>query len=99
MFAIRDRVPLEENFLLAWQLPAPLRGMYFEGCRPAHKPVTYRDPAQSLARVSRELERGGGADAGEAAQAVMRVLARRATAGEVEQIRHALPAGIRAVLG
>ena len=101
MFAVRDRVPLEENFHLASQMPALLRGVYFEGYRPAHKPETYRDPAEFLGRVSREFGRGGGAgaDPGEAAEAVMRVLARRATTGEVEQIRHALPAEIRALLG
>lgn len=42
LFALRDRLPVELSAHLAAQLPLLVRGVYYEGYRPAEQPKTYR---------------------------------------------------------
>ena len=91
LHALRDRLIPEEACDLAAQLPTILRGVFFEGWSPAHKPVKMsRD--QFIARVWEEVSGTPETiDPEECVTAVFEVLERRIAAGEIAEIRGALP--------
>lgn len=95
LFALRDRLSVEEAFDLSAQLPTLARGVFFEGYRPAGKPETYRSRDEFLRRVNEELEAVGGANPETVTRAVLTVLNEKVTEGEIEDVRHMLPSSIR----
>lgn len=97
LFALRDRLTVEEAAHFASQLPLLVRGVFYEGYRPAGKPEKYRDRDEWLTRVSRELQQTGGQNPENASRAVFAVITRHVTAGEVEHVREMLPSDIRAL--
>ena len=97
LFALRDRMIVEEAVQLAAQLPTFIRGVYFEGYKPADKPLTYRNRDEFLERVEAELQQGRPASPEAAAQAVFSVLSRHVSPGEVEDARQMLPESIRSL--
>lgn len=96
LFAIRDRLPLAEVVQLSAQLPLLIRGIFFEGYRPAGKPEKL-DKEEFLARVSNKLQTAGGAHPEKATRAVLAVLQRHVDAGEMEDVRNALPNELRSL--
>lgn len=96
LHALRDRLPVGEAFDLAAQLPMLVRGFYFEGYRPGGKPGKL-DRDAFLCRVRDALQPAGGANAQAAALAVFVVLGRHVSAGEIAQVRAALPRDLRAL--
>ncbi|MCB0122035.1 MAG: DUF2267 domain-containing protein, partial [Caldilineaceae bacterium] len=58
LFALRDRVTVEEVFNLSAQLPMLMRGIYLEGYKVAGKPEKYHVD-EFLARVNREISKVG----------------------------------------
>ncbi len=95
LFALRDRLPVEEAVDLAAQLPALIRGVYFEGYIPADAPRTYRDRDTFLEPVQAELEATGGFDPEAAARGVFTVLNSHVSPGEINDARQMLPEAIR----
>ena len=96
LFALRDRLPLGEAVDLAAQFPLIIRGIYYEGYRPAGKPEKY-DRDEFLKRVSDQLQMAGGANPEKATRAVLAVLTRYVSAGEIEEVQNALPKDLRAL--
>lgn len=95
LHALRDRVPPNEAIDLAAQLPMLVRGFYFEGWRPADKPLAYRDKAEFVGRVCRQAPWLEDSDAEGAITAVFEVLASHVAPGETAQLRHVLPPAVR----
>jgi uncharacterized protein (DUF2267 family) len=95
LHVLRDRLPVPEAAQLAAQLPLLIRGIYFEGWQPARTPLHYRDPVEFLDRVAQEAILHGETEASYAVAAVARVLARRVSAGEIEDLVRSLPEGFR----
>jgi len=95
LHALRDRLTVDEVAQLGAQLPMLIRGFYYEGWDPSHKPLRERHRAQFLERIERELRGGDRIDPELVARAVFAVLARRVSEGEIEDVRHVLPAEIR----
>lgn len=95
LFALRDRLPVEEAVDLAAQLPALIRGVYFEGYIPADAPRTYRDRDTFLEPVKAELEATGGFDPEAAARGVFTVLNSHVSPGEINDARQMMPEAIR----
>jgi uncharacterized protein (DUF2267 family) len=96
LHALRDRLPVGETAALAAQLPLLLRGVYYEGWHPAGKPVKHHKDA-FLAHLAGALHERLRAQPEEVARAVFRVLARHVSHGEIEAVRRALPADLRAL--
>ena len=94
LFALRDRLTVEEAFDLAAQLPMLMRGLYFEGYRPAGKPEKYHRAA-FLEKVSRELQQADRVNPEKATRAVFRVLERHISKGEIADVREGLPEDLR----
>jgi uncharacterized protein (DUF2267 family) len=94
LFALRDRLTVEEVFNLAAQLPMLIRGVYFEGYKVAGKPEKYH-VEEFLARVAQELHKAGPANPEKATRAVFAVLDQHVTGGEIDDIYGVLPKDLR----
>lgn len=91
LHALRDRLTPEEACDLAAELPTLLRGVYFEGWSPANKPLKMNG-GQFLDRVEAQLVPvAEDLDPAACVSAVFEVLDQRVSAGEIADIRGALP--------
>jgi uncharacterized protein (DUF2267 family) len=95
LHALRDRLTVEEVAQLGAQLPMLIRGFYYEGWDPTGKPLRVRQKDQFLARIEQEFRDGDRPDPERVARAVFTVLASRVTEGEIDDVKHVLPAEIR----
>jgi uncharacterized protein (DUF2267 family) len=95
---LRERLTVEEGAHLAAQLPLLLRGVFYEGFRPARPPARLRDGDAFLTRLADAASLSGPTDASLAAEAVTRVLRRHVSGGEVDEVLAQLPQPVRAVL-
>jgi uncharacterized protein (DUF2267 family) len=97
LHALRDRLSVNEAADLGAQLPMLIRGLYYEGWHPADKPHK-ADLAEFLQTIRNNVGRGlGSPDPREIAHAVFRVLELHVTAGELTDVKHCLPAELRAL--
>jgi uncharacterized protein (DUF2267 family) len=95
--AIRDWLPTNEVADFAAQLPSLLRGVYYEHWRPATTPVRQRDRAAFVARIDHAFVGDPIMYTPEAVSLTFEFLSRKVGAGEIEDVRHALPADLRAL--
>jgi uncharacterized protein (DUF2267 family) len=97
LHALRDRLTVQEAAQLAAQLPTLLRGVYYEGWRPAEVPVKLHREA-FLQRVQRDFpyEVDGGMEL--LVRRVLAALRRYVTDGEWEDIKASVPRDLAAVL-
>jgi uncharacterized protein (DUF2267 family) len=93
--AVRDWLPTNEAADLAAQLPELLRGVYYEHWRPANTPVRERSKADFLARVDQAFKTDPLIFTPDAVSTVFAMLSDKISAGEIEDVRHALPADLR----
>jgi uncharacterized protein (DUF2267 family) len=94
LHALRDRLAVDEAAHLGAQLPMLVRGLYYEGWRPAGKPAKERSREAFLAHVRAEAH-ALDFDPEPAARAVFGLLAERITAGEIQDVKGMLPQPIR----
>jgi uncharacterized protein (DUF2267 family) len=93
--ALRDRLTVEEVAHLGAQLPMLIRGFYYEGWDPTGKPLRIRDKEQFLARIEHQFRGDDGVDPELVARGVFTLLANRITEGEIEDVKHVMPAELR----
>jgi uncharacterized protein (DUF2267 family) len=94
---LRDWLPVNEAVDLGAQLPTLLRGVYYEHWRLAATPVHPRSKADFMARIDHAFTADPIAVTPEAVAAVFALLSSKITAGEIDDVRHVLPADIRAL--
>jgi uncharacterized protein (DUF2267 family) len=95
LFTLRDRLTPDEAAHLASQLPMLVRGIYYEGYRPAGKPDRIRSRDQFLQRIGEHLEQTRPLGADEAARAVFKILDHYLDPGEIADVKQSLPQDIR----
>lgn len=95
--ALRDWLPVNESADFAAQLPNLLRGVYYEHWRPATTPVTHRSRADFLARIEHAFADDPIIHTPEAVSIAFQFLSTKIGAGEISDVRHALPADLRAL--
>lgn len=95
--ALRDWLPVNEAAEFGAQLPTLLRGVYYEHWRPAATPVKQRSKVDLIARVADAFGKEPILFPSEAVQAVFALLSEKIAPGEVESLRHELPADVRAL--
>jgi uncharacterized protein (DUF2267 family) len=95
LFALRDRLSPDEAAHLAAQLPMLVRGIYYEGYRPAGKPDRIRSRGEFLQRIGEYLEQTRPLGADEAARAVFKILDHYIDPGEIAEVKQSLPQDIR----
>ena len=97
LHALRDRLTAHEAIHLGAQLPMLIRGLYYEGwhmkegASPEHTKQAFFD------HVYGELRDDPGIDAERPVRAVFKLLVRKITPGEIEDVKNMLPAGVRAL--
>jgi uncharacterized protein (DUF2267 family) len=95
LHGLRDRLTVDEAAHLGAQLPMLVRGLYYEGWRPAGKPLKEHTEAAFLEHVRAEA-RNPRFDPAAAVRAVFGLLAERVSAGQIEDVKSVLPRPIRA---
>ena len=95
--AVRDWLPVNEAAGFGAQLPELIRGIYYEHWRPAATPVKQRHRADFVARIDSAFKTDPLLFTADAITAVFELLSGKVAAGEIEKVRHALPADIRAL--
>jgi uncharacterized protein (DUF2267 family) len=95
LHAIRDLLTVNEAADLAAQLPVLVRGIFFEGWSPAAMPIRSRSKADLLARVASKFGKAPLPDPERAVMAVLDLLRRHVSAGEMAQVRQAMRKPIR----
>jgi uncharacterized protein (DUF2267 family) len=95
LHALRDRLPVDQVAALGAQLPLLIRGLYYEGWHPAGKPLKERRRDEFAAHIAATYGKELDADPEHIARAVLGIVAKHVSAGEIETIKQALPAEIR----
>ena len=95
LHALRDRLTVEEVAHLGAQLPMLIRGFYYEGWDPTGKPLRVRRKEEFLARIEEQFGVDDDIDPEQVARAVFMLLQNRVADGEIEDVKHVLPAEIR----
>jgi uncharacterized protein (DUF2267 family) len=90
LHALRDSLSHNEAVYVGAQLPALLRGLYYDGWHPSAHPAA-ADRGAFLQRVHDSVHRDPGIDAEQAARTVLATLAARLTAVELENAKAATP--------
>jgi uncharacterized protein (DUF2267 family) len=91
LHALRDRLTVEEAAHLGAQLPMLIRGLYYEGWTPAGKPHKTQGKDEFLAPIREQFRGDAEIDPERVARAVFKVLAKRVTEGEIEDVKGMLP--------
>lgn len=88
--SLRDRMPPEEAAHLGAQLPMLVRGIFYEGWNPAHKPEKI-DKKAFLSQIRDQFSDEPAVSAETVARAVFKMIAHRVDSGEIEDVRQVLP--------
>lgn len=91
LHALRDRLTVDEAAQLAAQLPMLIRGLYYEGWKPAITPVKARSREAFLGMVRNNFRGYPDVDPERLARAVFSLLALSVTRGEIEDVKSMLP--------
>ncbi len=95
LHTLRDRLPAEDVAGFGAQLPILIRGIFYDAWRPAGKPLKIRSREQFLDLVA---ERFGGiavVQPERLVHAVLTVVEKHVSPGEVEKLQSTLPRDIR----
>jgi uncharacterized protein (DUF2267 family) len=95
LHALRDRLTVEETAQLAAQLPMLLRGLYYEGWDPTGKPHKVRHKEAFLTPIRQHFRDDPAVDPEDVARAVLKVLTRHVSAGEIADVKHVFPTELR----
>lgn len=93
--AIRDWLDVNEAAQLGAQLPLLVRGLYYEGWRPAKTPAEDHSKEAFLARIEEAFSSDPLDSVEEAALAVFRLLNNHVSRGEIEDVRSRMPKALR----
>jgi uncharacterized protein (DUF2267 family) len=92
---LRDHLQHDEVAQLSAQMPLLIRGMFFEGWRPAHTPVRDRKAEPFVAAVERQLGHVQDWRGAQGIAAVFRTLNSKISEREVRNVKAGLPRVIR----
>ncbi len=91
LHALRDRLSVTEAAQLSAQLPMLMRGIFYEGWRPARTPVKTRTIEEFLTPVREAFSDDPDFDSEAAFREFIDVMKMHVTAGEIEDVRRAMP--------
>lgn len=94
---LRDWLPVNEAADFAAELPTLLRGVYYEHWRPATTLTPQRSKADFISRIDHAFMGDPLVYTTEAISITFGFLSAKIATGEVADIRHALPADVRAL--
>ncbi len=92
---LRDRLPVEEAIELADELPMVMKGLYYEGYTPKHKPEKIKNRTEFFEKVQQKSPRRP-IQTEQATKAVFSMLERKLSGGgEINQVKGNLPKDIQ----
>lgn len=92
---LRDRLPVEEAIELADELPMVMKGLYYEGYTPKHKPEKIKNRTEFFQKVQQKSPRRP-IQTEEATRAVFHLLENKLSGGgEINQVKGNLPKDIQ----
>ncbi len=97
LHALRDRLTSEQAVHLGAQLPLLIRGIYYEGWRVNHKPLSIKQVDEFAQHVAKELPPSFPRDAVGITEAVFDLLANELDAGEIHKVVGELPVPLRSL--
>jgi uncharacterized protein (DUF2267 family) len=97
LHALRDRLSIEEAAQLGAQLPLIIRGLFYEGWRPAGKPDRASSWETFMGPVYLAVCQDGRFTPEEIVSAVFDVLSRHVSGGEIDDVIGQLPRDIRSL--
>ena len=95
LHALRDSLPRNEVVYVGAQMPALLRGLYYEGWHPAAR-IAAKSRSAFLERIQEAVHHDPGIDAEQVAHVVFTLLAAHLPQSELEEARAATPNALRA---
>ncbi|MFW5775108.1 MAG: DUF2267 domain-containing protein [Chitinivibrionales bacterium] len=95
LHTLRDRLTIEETAHVGAQLPMLIRGMFYEGWSPAHKPDKERHKDDFLSAVRSHFRPDLPIDVEDVTRSVLHLLTRKISEGETEDIKKMMPHEIR----
>jgi uncharacterized protein (DUF2267 family) len=97
LHALRDRLTIEEAVQLGAQLPTLIRGSYYDGWRPKKTPVRDSTRYGFLGEIQAAFAKthDPNVDSIHIARAIFRLLNKKVSAGEINDLRCTLPASVR----
>lgn len=98
LHVLRDRLTVDQAAHLGAQLPMMVRGFYYEGWHPAGVPDKRISSRQDFVDCVGSACHDTQIDAERAVAAVLRVLSRHVSPGEIRKLRDQLPKAIAALL-
>lgn len=97
LHALRDRLTAHEAVQLGAQLPMLIRGLYYDGWHMRDTPAPERTKAAFLSHIETAFKQDPNADTESLVREVFKLLARKISRGEIEDIKHLLPPEVRAL--
>jgi len=96
LHAVRDHLPVNDAISFGQQLPMLIRGFYFDGWSLTGKPLPMGTRKDFLSVISKSLALDGDSTSNPevVARAVFRLLDRKVTDGEIEDVQHLIPAAL-----
>jgi len=93
LHALRDHLPEADAIYVGEQLPMLIRGLYFEHWDPEGKPLPLKNRNDFFLALSRYMARDGdsGSNPETVARAVFRLLDRKTTDGEINDVQQVIP--------
>lgn len=95
LHVLRDRLTVDEAVNLGAQLPMLVRGFYYDGWRPAGRPMKHRHKAQFLGLVATAAPSLNELEVERAVRGVLALLSHHVSAGEIRHVRDQMPAEVR----
>jgi len=97
LHALRDRLTVDVAAHFGAQLPVLIRGFFYEGWRPAGKPLRGRSRQEFLDQISHEIVTSENFDPIRLTRSVFELLNHHLSSGEPEKIRNVLPSEIQSL--
>jgi uncharacterized protein (DUF2267 family) len=95
LHALRDRLPAHEAIHFGAQLPMLIRGLYYDGWHMTDQAPHERSKASFLSHIEAAFSRDPNEDTEGLVTEVFKLLARKISAGEIEDIKRVLPPELR----
>lgn len=97
LHALRDRLTAHEAVQFGAQLPMLIRGLYYDGWHMRDTSPSERTKSAFLAHIEAAFKQDPNADTEGLVREVFKLLARRISPGEIDDVKHILPPDVRAL--
>ena len=99
LHVLRDHLSVDEAAQLGAQMPVLIRGIFFEGWNPSKTPVVIRSADAFVDRLQLDFRTDPLGDPDQAIAAVLQVLRKHISSGEMEDVVNGFTTDVRALFG